>query len=228
MRSQKSKTVKKIIVLLQLLFTFSLMSGVSQAETNVSGNISTDTTWTLTNSPYVVTGTVQVLSGVTLTIEPGVTVKFNQGTLLRIGGELIAEGTETQMITFTSNEPTPSPGDWGPIEFVEGAVGSTLDENGEYVSGSIIKFCHVEYGEGIRAKELYIGYSNFCNNHIAMTIFNPSTIKHNRIFNNYLGIGTGYNFFGSPGLIITENVVTNNTEGISVYTLSCNITGNTY
>jgi len=121
----------------------------SQADTNVSGNITTDTTWTLANSPYIVAGTVQVLEDATLTIQPVVTVKFNKDTVLRIGGELVAEGTQTQMITFTSNEPAPSAGDWGPLEFVEGAVESTLDEDGEYVSGSTIEYCRIEYGWGI-------------------------------------------------------------------------------
>lgn len=42
--------------------------------TNVSGTISTNTTWSQVNSPYVMTGNVTVAAGVTLTIEPGVIV----------------------------------------------------------------------------------------------------------------------------------------------------------
>ena len=34
--------------------------------TDVSGNISSNTTWSLANSPYVVTGNILVASGVTL------------------------------------------------------------------------------------------------------------------------------------------------------------------
>src|SRR5437667_5408991 len=51
------------------------------ADTNVSGSITTNTTWTAANSPYIVNGpsSVSVNSGVTLTIEPGVTVKFGSG-----------------------------------------------------------------------------------------------------------------------------------------------------
>ena len=47
-----------------------------QAATYVSGSISSDTTWTKANSPYRLTGTVFVNSGVILTIEPGVIVDF--------------------------------------------------------------------------------------------------------------------------------------------------------
>ena len=40
---------------------------------SVSGTITEDTTWTAANSPYTLTGHITVDSGVTLTIEPGVT-----------------------------------------------------------------------------------------------------------------------------------------------------------
>ena len=48
--------------------------GLAQSGTNVSGIISSDTTWTQANSPYNLTGNVQVNNGVSLTIEAGITV----------------------------------------------------------------------------------------------------------------------------------------------------------
>ena len=45
--------------------------------TYVSGIILSDTTWTVADSPYIVTGNILVKNGVTLTIEPDVAVKFN-------------------------------------------------------------------------------------------------------------------------------------------------------
>ena len=103
------------------------------AATNVSGTISTPTTWTLTNSPYIVTGNVTVNSGITLTIEPGVEVKFDGYYQLNVaGGTLKAIGTSTQPIKFTSNKATPAKGDWQYI-FLNAS------------SASVIKYATIEY-----------------------------------------------------------------------------------
>lgn len=94
-----------------------------QADTTVGGAILADTTWTLANSPYVVTSTVQVYgtssTPVTLTIEPGVVVKFNAGMGLQIGsgankGSLIASGSTGSRITFTRNGAS---GTWAGLTF---------------------------------------------------------------------------------------------------------------
>ena len=42
--------------------------------TTVSGPISSNTTWALANSPYIVTNSILVMDGITLTIEPGLEV----------------------------------------------------------------------------------------------------------------------------------------------------------
>ena len=84
------------------------------AATNVSGPIYSNTTWTLAGSPYVMTSTVTVASGVTLTIEPGVVVKASgQFTQLSINGTLYAVGTSTNRITFTSIQDDSVAGDTG-------------------------------------------------------------------------------------------------------------------
>jgi hypothetical protein len=78
--------------------------------TNVTGGILTNTTWTVANSPYIVTDTVVIFAGVTLTIEPGVVVKFNDGGLIDQRGNLYARGTAIDSIIFTSNSSTPYAG----------------------------------------------------------------------------------------------------------------------
>ncbi len=99
--------------------------------TEVGGYFSTDTTWTLVNSPYIVKEKIIVEENVNLTIEPGVLVKFDVDTYIRIDGRLYAVGTEANMITFTSNKNTPERCDWGGLKFE-----STSKEN-------ILKYCDI-------------------------------------------------------------------------------------
>ena len=66
------KTMKFFIISCMLVIS---SMGVLFADTNVSGNIESDITWTQVNSPYIVTGNVTVLTGVTLTVDDNVTVK---------------------------------------------------------------------------------------------------------------------------------------------------------
>jgi len=74
----------------------------------VSANISTNTTWT-TGKIYILTTRVAVLSGSTLTIEPGVIIKGEAGSgpnatalIIARGGKIMAVGTSTQPIIFTT------------------------------------------------------------------------------------------------------------------------------
>ena len=80
----------------------------------VSGTIST-TTWT-TSYVYYVTDDITINAGQTLTINPGVRVKFYEGKGMTVNGKLLANGTADDHVLFTSKEPTPLPGDWDNIE----------------------------------------------------------------------------------------------------------------
>jgi len=68
-----------------------------KAELKAGGIISENTTWTKQDSPYLVTDTVQIPSGVILTISPGVTVsKPSSGDIFLINGEIYAHGTPAE------------------------------------------------------------------------------------------------------------------------------------
>jgi hypothetical protein len=105
--------------------------------TYVEGEITMDTVWTLVDSPFVLSGNVTVHQGVTLTIEPGVEVKFGGKFSLIVNGRLNAKGTpeSNRLIKFTSNKEMPELGDWGTIYF-----------NGTGQSPSLLENCIIEYG----------------------------------------------------------------------------------
>src|SRR5436190_20852365 len=102
------KNIQKFLSAVILIAAISLSVN---AQTNVSGGIYANTTWTKANSPYIVVDTVVVFPGVTLTIEPGVVVKFNANKYMEVRqANIFAEGTITDSITFTSNVVSPVPG----------------------------------------------------------------------------------------------------------------------
>ena len=67
-------------------------SDTTNIVTTVSGIYRADATWQASKSPYIVTGRIQIAAGVTLKIEPGVTVIGN-GYSIEFWGSIQAEGT---------------------------------------------------------------------------------------------------------------------------------------
>ncbi len=101
--------------------------------------LTTNTIWT-NDKTYIVNGNVAVANGATLTIQPGTTIKFNGNYKLWIQGKLIANGTAAQPIVFKSN----TSGTWDQILFDDAAEDAVADVNGNYTSGNILRYVHVE------------------------------------------------------------------------------------
>ncbi len=80
---------------------------------NQPTDITTDTLWTK-NKIYTLKGYVFVTGG-TLTIEAGTTIKGDNGSALTItkDARIVAVGTAAAPIVFTSSNPTPVAGNWG-------------------------------------------------------------------------------------------------------------------
>jgi len=85
-------------------------------EITVTSNITSNTTWE-TGKTYILAGRITVVSGVTLTIQPGVVIKGQAGTganatalLIARGAKINAVGTASQPIIFTSIADEITPG----------------------------------------------------------------------------------------------------------------------
>ena len=116
--------------------------------TYVGGDINTNTVWQKARSPYIVTSTIRVRNSATLTIEPGVVVKFSTGTGMIISetgtygtnGLLIANGTATDSIVFTSFSGTS--GGWKGIVF---------DDRSDDIGICALSYCRVENAGEVNA-----------------------------------------------------------------------------
>jgi hypothetical protein len=88
-----------VIIIGGLALVGDLHFDAAHAAANVTGVISKNMTWTKENSPYNLTSSITVASGVTLTIEPGTVIHLNE-YYLQINGTLIARGTSNDPINF--------------------------------------------------------------------------------------------------------------------------------
>lgn len=86
-----------------LIFIFSLVHFFSFAQTDVSGNIFSNTNWSKDKSPYRLVGNVGIASGVTLKIEPGTVVLFTGQFQILVKGNILAEGQHQDSIKFIGN-----------------------------------------------------------------------------------------------------------------------------
>jgi hypothetical protein len=132
---------RSLVLLVLIAPLFILASDLSetthrQPGTDVSGVLSTNTVWDIGGSPYIVKGDIHVQSGVSLSIEPGVVVRFDGPYSLYVKGTMDAEGTGELPILFTSNKNQPAAGDWGVIDLMSESLDSmmvnTIIEYGGY------------------------------------------------------------------------------------------------
>ena len=220
-----------------IIFSLFILTHPGFAETYVSGDVTSNATWTLAGSPYIITGDITVYhtsrsSGEyfrKLTIEPGVEVRFDPGTGLYIGkdysgsygyyGALDAQGTEIAPIVFTSNAAIPSSGDWKGIYFSN----PTKDDL------TLLDNCVVEYGGSMELNK-----SNLYCSGSSPTIKN-STIRYGggsgiflvsstpTIECNLIGENDGNGIYadGNSGPLIKDNTLSYN-GGVAIYILSAN------
>jgi len=220
--------MKKIIILFGVL----LIAAISFATIHIpEGDVSG--VWTYANSPYIIDGEITIPADSLLIIEPGIKVIFTGHYKFNVQGQLMAVGTEMDLITFTirdttgfSNVVIPD-GGWHGIRF---------DNTPASNDSSKIVYCKIEFGKAIGVGEnsggaiyvnnfskLLVSNSLISNNRalfIACTggkgagiyceqadiIIKDNTIKDNL---SYFGSGGGiYCKYANP--VITGNIISNN------------------
>ena len=148
---------------------------------DVSGNISSDTTWSA--DTVRVTGDITVDDTVTLTISPGTMVEFQGHYKLDVRGVLLAIGAPEDSITFTIHDNTnfsnmsTGEGGWNGILFDNSSSGAngTMNDN----DTSRIMYCKLHYG-----KDIGTDYNNDGGGAIMLKSFSKVVIAYNNISNN--------------------------------------------
>jgi hypothetical protein len=182
--------MKKISISLTVVFLNLILMQTTKAQTNVRDTIYSNTTWTKVRNPYIVVDTLVIVFGATLTIEPGVIVKFNDHQRIELqGGRLIAQGTLNDSITFTSNSISPTPGIFSGIIFNDRSL---------YIPHHSSKFnyCNFQFAEyGINRVGIYnfedtliVNNCSIKNNIIGLSNFYLDIISNCTINSNQIGL----------------------------------------
>ena len=168
--------MKKLLTILLALGLFSCETNLGGDEgpinvpttTTLTGNINTTTTLT-SDKVWTLKGYVYVTDGAKLIIQPGTTIVSDvaeKGALcIERGSQIIAEGTPTKPIVFTSGRPEGqrTPGDWGGIVIlgraktnrsseptIEGGIGRPYGGTNDSDNSGVMRYVRIEYA-GIAA-----------------------------------------------------------------------------
>ncbi len=181
--------------------------------------ISENTTFNLTDHPYVGSGDINVAKGATLTIEKGVTVLMSQGANLNVAGCLIIKGTADAPVKITHNEKGGAT-NWAAINF--NSASDTCRMTHVVITGTTLGSDALNQRAGVNGN-----YSNVIMDHLTVsnvvypfyfeygnTVLKNSSITIDHICNGGIHIGRG-------GALVENNVWTStgktiNTDAIDI------------
>ena len=208
---KKTYTFQKLLLSCLIMIIF---PSASYAYTTVSGDVSGQT-WT-SGSTYYVSATISVAKNNTLTIEDGVVVKFAPATQLNVKGTLIAIGTSSDHIIFTSRDDdsvgevitesdgTPNPGNWSSLYF----QGNSTNQG-----TANMDYCDVKYAGSNSLGEAAGIYFYLCTD----GFITNSSVKHSAL--------SGMRLYHCSNVLVDANqVMDNGTHGILLNAGSINIT----
>lgn len=167
----------------------------SHAQTSLSaGNVSG--TWTKSASPYIVNGDLLIPKDSQLIIEPGVVVKFSDLYGIKVDGQIRAEGTQSEPISFSAvdyNKP------WAGFLFInntdsivfkycsfkEAGERSVLDSNGKYIRFNDLEVYRYTTLCFYNSKFINIDHCTFSQNNFSVRSFSSNVNITNTLFTNH-------------------------------------------
>lgn len=196
---------------------------VSTSNIAVTGDITQSVTW-LSGRTYVINSEIEVNNNAVLTIEPGTIIKFGTNGSLSVGygsaATVLATGTATNPIVFTSSAALPAAGAWEGLTFYNGTLSNTVLEycqvlyagNNTNQGAVSIYGCDItmnncmisnsgSYGIHTSYSNLKGGFVAFQNNAISNTAKYAIVLNANKIGT----IGAGNTFTNAKGVWITGN-----------------------
>ena len=191
---------------------------------SLSGSISTNLTLDAA-STYKLTGPTVVEDGATLTIPAGMVITAaatGADVYLAVaqGGKIIAEGTSSQPIIFTSDANTPNSGDWGglillgkaPVNSITGSATATSEIGNLVYGGSeaddnsgTLRYVRVEYSGGKASGQSENNGFSFYG------VGNGTIVEYIQMFE---GADDGIEFFGGTVNVSNLSVVNSQDDSI--------------
>jgi parallel beta-helix repeat protein len=148
----------------------------------------------------------RVMSGASLTIYAGVTVKFDSGRQLFVEGQLKILGTKSSMVNLSTKSASPAKGDWGGVKYGTGSSG--------FINSTRIMYSTI----GVNlfdAKNIMISNCTIHDSEYGMRL--ESTSDNNKIIKNEIfDCDTGMAILDSDNNDIIENEIYN----LSILSLS--------
>lgn len=163
-------------------------------QTTVGGPLHHSTVWTAAKSPYCVTSSIYVSPGITLTVQAGVDVLFNSALSVLVDGTMIARGSATQPVTFTSIA-SQVPGAWNGLVLSAQATPTRYNKAGHYAGGSGFLHAVILYAGG--------GSANAALELDAPVLVDHSTIENSAAIGLYEPVG---------GARVTHDTISSNTS----------------
>lgn len=190
----------------------------------LNGTYSTDLTLDAANT-YTITGPTVIEDGATLTIPAGMVITAaatGADVYLAVaqGGKIIAEGTSSQPIIFTSGANTPNSGDWGglillgkaPVNSITGSATATSEIGNLAYGGSeaddnsgTLRYVRVEYSGGKASGQSENNGFSFYG------VGNGTIVEYIQMFE---GADDGIEFFGGTVNVSNLSVVNSQDDSI--------------